>query len=301
MKEYFVLRRVSVPNLYAVVVLYNSLLSEAKILKTLNTLNCKELNLIVVDNSDRKEIQLKNKNFSTENNIILVNMNGNKGLSKAYNKVLELLKGRIGYVVWLDDDTEISIEYLTKLLYASRGNYDIILPIIQDTHGKIVSPNSRGLLSNKPIKSYKDGKKLEKFNAINSCTAVNLDIYEEYRYDERLFLDEIDHSFFYDHRNKNLKIELINTIVIQNFSQRADNLNFDTAWSRLKIRIRDLIVAYKIRGGIFMGLVAVLKSILLGLQLYLKIKDLRIVIYSFTSAVCIFLERLENEDFIFYE
>ncbi|MDS8863526.1 hypothetical protein RLL73_02130, partial [Streptococcus pneumoniae] len=72
------------PNLYAVVVLYNSLLSEAKILKTLNTLNCKELNLIVVDNSDRKEIQLKNKNFSTENNITLVNMNGNKGLSKAY-------------------------------------------------------------------------------------------------------------------------------------------------------------------------------------------------------------------------
>ncbi|HGQ4512460.1 TPA: hypothetical protein ACLZ2V_001946, partial [Streptococcus pneumoniae] len=68
------MRRVSVPNLYAVVVLYNSLLSEAKILKTLNTLNCKELNLIVVDNSDRKEIQLKNKNFSTENNITLVNM-----------------------------------------------------------------------------------------------------------------------------------------------------------------------------------------------------------------------------------
>jgi len=94
------------------------------------------------------------------------------------------------------------------------------------------------------------------------------------------------------HRNKNLTIELINTIVIQNFSQRADNLNFDTAWSRLKIRIRDLIVAYKIRGGIFMGLVAVLKSFLLGLQSYLKIKDLRIVVYSFTHALCIFFRKI---------
>ena len=108
------------------------------------------------------------------------------------------------------------------------------------------------------------------FNAINSCTAVNVRLYEDYLYDERLFLDEVDHKFFDDFRDR--KYNVMNVEVTQNFSQRDEKVNLNGAWTRFKLRLADIIVYYKLRK---LGILGLIKCILLSFQMVKTYKSPR--------------------------
>lgn len=213
-------------NLYVVVVIYNKKCQDSL------TLNCLEkiagLDITICDNSTK---YFKNEEYAKEKNYLCINMHGNKGLAVAYNRALERLKDREGYVCIFDDDTFVPVEYF-KVLDKSiiKENLDIYLPIVLDAVG-MLSPCK--ILNGCSVKREKDLKNINKKNitGINSAMAINLKIFKEgYFYDEEYFLDYIDHDFIREMKKRNKSIGILNIKIKQNFSGN----NFENKDASLK-------------------------------------------------------------------
>lgn len=188
---------------------------------------------------------MNNEEFCKNNKIKYISMNGNKGLSIAYNCALDYLsdKDLNDFIILLDDDTEISQDYFDTLLetISENYNYDIFAPIVYGQNGIIYSPNEANILKNKLMRSEKEQIDSNKYNAINSCLAIKLKVFESYRYNEKLFMDQVDQQFFDDQRKLNVKFMTLNTVINQNFSQRGKKLSSKIVLTRFKIRIKDMM------------------------------------------------------------
>ena len=254
------------------VILYNKRVDDSVTLSNLRKF-VNNSDIIVFDNSTKDEIRLSNqKYFKDRNYIYLSNPQKNIGLSKAYNEVLcHILSNKekqYNYICWLDDDTEISQTFLYELNEGAKKEADIIVPKIYGQDGKIYSPNEAGLLKNKLVLNNEKDIKNEKFNAINSCLTVKLKIYENYKYNEILFLDQVDQLFFDSLEKSSLKFCILDVIILQDFSQRNENLG-TSYLQRFKIRTKDLIFYGKLspKNNIFF---TYFKNIFLGLNFSLK-------------------------------
>ena len=134
--------------LSAIMVLYNKELDNSITYKSLLKCNTGEfkVNLIVIDNSTND-----NNNFEACKNkgIMYVDMQGNKGISKAYNAGLDHV-GDSEIIVLLDDDTELTTDYFEKLYrkVVKHPNCDIFAPIVVGQDNKIYSPNEFRFLKN---------------------------------------------------------------------------------------------------------------------------------------------------------
>ena len=227
---------------YAVVVLYNSLVSDSITIKNLQGIKGHSIKIIVVDNST---IKYKSKEICEQNQWTYISMNGNAGLSKAYNAALEFISGEnSGIVVWLDDDTEITQQYFDVLqndLYLYK-DADIFVPMIQGQDDRFWSPNEYRYIKNKQLTKKTDIVSNDRFNAINSCTAVRTEIYSDYRYTEKLFLDQVDHQFFEDQRKKNRRFRKMDVIIHHNFSTRSKMESVEKVKVRYRIMIPDFLV-----------------------------------------------------------
>ena len=165
-------------------------------------------------------------------------MNGNIGLSKAYNKGIQYLKNKTNYILLCDDDTNITKEYIDELKQLIKNEYDCIIPqIINEYDNKICSPkgyNNCSLIS----KVYHEGKKFKNIKAINSGLCINIKCFDYFHYNENNFLYFVDVNFCEDCVNKyKLNYKIANTKIYQNFSQFE---KFDQKQiKQMKLRIRD--------------------------------------------------------------
>lgn len=242
---------------YAVVVLYNTFVDDSVTINNLRKIKSHQIHIVVLDNSTR---DLNNGITVMKNGWSYLSMQGNAGLSKAYNKALDYLINEDGIVIWFDDDTNVTQEYF-DILEKSVLEYkecDIFVPIIQGQDGRFWSPNEARFFKNKQMKSPTQIIPNEKINAINSCTAVRLKVYESYRYDERLFLDQVDHNFFEDQRKLKRKIKVLNVVIHHNFSTKSRMKNIETVKARYKIMIPDFLTfCSKTKYRYFLGLIKV--------------------------------------------
>ena len=227
-------------NFYAVVVIYNSNIKESTTLNNLQGIACYEIKTIVVDNSTHdmgNEIECRKKN------LIYISMNGNAGLSRAYNKALGYIKDEDAIVIWFDDDTNVTQEYFDVLNMEANKNadVDIFAPIIQGQDGRFWSPNEYHYLKNKQLKRINQNINNNRFNAINSCTAVRISVYKNYRYTEKLFLDQVDHQFFEDQRHLGRKFKKMDVIIQHNFSTKSKMENIEKVKTRYAIMIPDFL------------------------------------------------------------
>lgn len=228
----------SLKDIYCVIVLYNKSLKDSITFKCLNSIN--DLNIIVCDNSTEN---FKNAEYIKSYDFIYLNMNGNKGLSKAYNVALDFLKGKSGILCLFDDDTDVPKDYFDVLLNkAKSSNADVFLPIVYDSIG-ILSPCKMDNLNVERI------NKLEELNSrnitgINSGMAIDLDVFKDYRYDENLFLDYIDHDFLRSIKQRNKKIDILQTKINQNFSRSTDS-SIESSLHRFSIYKKDFKYFYK--------------------------------------------------------
>lgn len=185
---------------YAAIVVYNSFLEESETLVNLKKIKRHDIDIIIFDNSDDDTYKKQNLDYAFENTWKYLTDGQNVGLSRAYNRIIDFLGEQRGIIIWFDDDTQITQEYFDVLKNSLDEDIDIYTPVIQAQNGKFYSPNEEGFFKNKQLKSLDGYIRQKKFNAINSCTAVNLELYDNYRYDENLFLDQIDHDFFRSQR-----------------------------------------------------------------------------------------------------
>lgn len=283
-------------KLYAVVLLYNVSISDSITCKNLKKIRAENLKIIILDNSTKN---FHNDEICQKEGYIYINMGGNRGISIAYNKAIDFLltiENTIeeDYIIWLDDDTEITEEYF-KILnkeIINKVDVDIFAPIVYGQDGIIYSPNKAGFIKNKLVKNEKDIENITKFNAINSCLCVKLKVYSNYKYDEILFLDQTDQNFFDDMRLRRAKFCVLNTVIHQNFSQRGENLNPQKMLLRYEIRVKD-IMRYG-RKSILNTIKSLIKSCGLAVQMGIKCRYLRIVTRCFGIAIKMFFYNIRN-------
>ena len=226
---------------YTVVVVFNMSVNDSITIENLKGIKAHTINIIVVDNSVK---EFNNKDICRVNNWSYISMNGNAGLSKAYNAALDYLKNKQGMVIWFDDDTDVTQEYFDEL---GKSTYryldcDIFVPIIQGQDGKFWSPNEYHYLRNKQLKNIYQEINDKRFNAINSCAAVRLSVYENYRYTEKLFLDQVDHQFFEDQRRMNRKFKKMDIVIHHNFSIKGRMKSIEDVKNRYAIMIPDFLI-----------------------------------------------------------
>ena len=217
-------------KLYAILVIYNK-----SVIDSCTYMFCKEhkdINLIICDNSTEEN---DNSALVENDGYVYMDMQGNKGLSKAYNKALDFLMNKDGYVILLDDDTILNEDYLKCV---KDLNCDIAIPIVKD-EVSILSPSN----IKKGVVSRWDGKSvLESFTAINSGMVISLNVFKNYRYDENLFLDYVDHQFLKDMYDKNIKI--LNCTIQQKFSGN-ETADLNASYQRFKIFKKDSKYFYR--------------------------------------------------------
>ncbi|MDT2596627.1 glycosyltransferase [Enterococcus dongliensis] len=259
--------------LYIGIVLYNSLIEHSKILTTdINGIDC---TIIFSDNSDIETIRRKNQRYAEANAIQYKNNNGNIGLSRAYNSILKQLPkdNKEDYLMWLDDDTEISNKFIRELILAIKDGYDVIMPKIVGQEGIIYSPNEYGYLKNRLILNKKraDLINFNRINAINSCLTVRLQLYKEMVYNEQLFLDQVDQLFFDNIRKLDLQYKVLASHVNQNFSQRNEIIG-SSYLARFIIRKKDILTYGRLSpvNNIFLSRI---KILMLSIKFTMKTKD----------------------------
>lgn len=227
---------------YGIIVLYNKSVDESV------TYNCLKkydnLKVIVCDNSTKS---FNNKIKVESDQFIYIDMHGNKGLSIAYNRALDSIEKinpkMEGYVMLFDDDTFIPEEYFSKMTEAiNKKKADIFLPIVKDEIG-ILSPSvMKKYYCHRAPENVWSIKKQE-ICGINSGMCIKLSAFTTYRYNEKIFLDYVDHNFIRDMRKKNKKVEIVNTQINQKFSSNTHNKKAEL--SRFKIFKKDLNVFYE--------------------------------------------------------
>lgn len=254
-------------NIFALIVIYNKCCVDSVSYNNLKQI--KGLEIIVCDNST---IDFGNKEVVKNDNNHYISMGGNSGLSKAYNKALEFLKGRDGILCLFDDDTMIPAVYFDELQsLCINAEWDICLPRVMCETG-LMSPV---YLNKYAIKKIKDISNIDlRFVAgINSGMAVNLSALGSYKYDENLFLDYVDFNFILDMRKNGAKIILMNSVLIQSFSVFSTDKN--SVKNRFMLKKKDLRYFYK--NSFTAKLFCTLIIIKMKIRMFLKFKDFNIL------------------------
>lgn len=230
-------------SLYYAVVLYNKNLEESTTCCRLKN-DIKAKNVIIADNSTKKN---NAKEWCEKLGWDYISMNENAGLSKAYNAIIQNIKLKdIDYendfVMTLDDDTKITASYIDILEKTIDNNKEsnIIMPIIEDTNNTIISPARYTKIRISNLKNKNEALAINKkyITAINTCLAIRLKIFKNYKYDENLFLDNVDHQFFYDMRNLKENFLVIDYEIIQNFFSTS-NSDYTREIIRKKLMYKD--------------------------------------------------------------
>lgn len=227
-------------KIYAVIVVYNSDVNESESLINICKVKNHDICVIVVDNST---IENDNSQKCKDNGWVYLSKGQNLGLSKGYNLALDYLDDKKGIVIWFDDDTNITQKYFDQLSKAVEENpdVDVFAPIIMGQDGRFWSPNEAGFFKNKQLKNASDTIRDNRFNAINSCTAVRIEVYSNYRYNEKIFLDQVDQNFFEDQRELGRKFMKLDVVIHHNFSTKSKMENLDAVKKRYSLMIPDFL------------------------------------------------------------
>lgn len=259
---------IKLSDLYVIMVTYNTSCQDSLTYKNLKTIN--GLNLIVCDNSTNVAIKKENEKLSQSDNFKYIDMGGNKGLSKAYNKAIGYIeKSPDKFICLFDDDTSINEEYFNKLLNNLNKNHaDIYLPIVLSLE-RIMSPC---LLKKDRCIEVKSLDQLKgTLSGINSGMVINASVYQDYKYNENLFLDYIDHDFMRSMNEKKKKVFVMYDIVIhQNFSMESNDV--DSSYKRMMILKHDFKEFYKDNKLMYFYILTMYKYVMI--KKYKKLKFL---------------------------
>ena len=230
-------------RLWAAVVLYGSNASDSPACRYLQTHAQQDAGFLLFDNTDCPE---SNAAWCRENGFTYLGGEGNLGLSVAYNRCLSYLDGlkAQGRILWLDDDSLPEDGLIDRLL---REDAPILAPIVLSGR-RILSPSRAFGTRMLRFRSERAAltSRSERLTAINAGLCVRLALYRDYRYDERVFLDGLDHRFLRDMRAKGFHPKVIDARLAQRFS--GDETPPQTqALRRYRIFLRDYHILYRER------------------------------------------------------
>ena len=225
------------PCFYVLLVIYNQNGSDSPACEVLRTRD--GIGVLMVDNSTS---DYHNEEYCKKADFSYLSMQGNKGLSKAYNRGIRYLKEYTNatHVILLDDDTSLGDDYFAVLQEAieKHPQAEIFLPLVKDEVG-LLSPCA---ISGYSVHRVASAEELtgSTITGINSGMALALTLFEDYSYNEDYFLDYIDHAFLRDMKQRGKQIQVIDTTLQQRFSGNVANPA--AALSRFELFKRDFHV-----------------------------------------------------------
>lgn len=178
----------------AAVVIYNTACQDSPTCRALEKLS--DITVLIYDNSTR---DFANRAYCEKAGWVYLGGQGNLGLSKAYNACIDYLKENpvADMLCLFDDDTDLEPAYFEALEKARAQGGRIFAPMIF-AGGGLISPcilhkghKVQMFAGEEEARAYTG----ENLSAINSCMAIDLEIFKDFRYDENIFLDGIDHNF----------------------------------------------------------------------------------------------------------
>lgn len=215
-------------TLNIICIVYQKTIHEIKSMKVFQSFvsNFRNAKLFIYDNSEDEKIRERNFHLSKTlkvPDVFYVSNGGNAGLSKSYNKALRSIRDKEQWLMWADDDSDFSLEYLENVYAeAQKGKYRIITGIIKNQSGSVLSPKKNNFVKIRSdagdfidkLGIYKD------LYCINSGLAVKRSLYDKIgEYNETLFLDMVDFWFFDEVIKRNIcKIRVVDGEILQNHS-----------------------------------------------------------------------------------
>jgi|SRR5690606_25161895 len=201
------------------------------------------LSIVVIDNTE-EEMPLDHPIFQENISVRYYSYGQNMGVSKAYNKGVGLLRGQVDKVVFLDQDTNLPIDFYDRYLEVILSiNPLVACPLIY-ANNNLVSPIK--FKNYRPIKHINDNKgdwahkkiDFENHSIINSGLMVDIRLFDEIGgYNENLFLDFCDHDFIQRMKSQIASFVLINVVIQQDLSSYTDNK--ERALKRYHFYLRD--------------------------------------------------------------
>jgi rhamnosyltransferase len=167
-------------------------------------------------------------------------LGANRGLSKAYNAALTQLDESTTHICFLDQDTEGVGTYVQAILDQGDCGSDIVLPVVV-SGSVILSPCRRTGPWYRPIRQR--GAIPGPMSWINSGMVVSAQVFASTRFDERLFLDYVDHRFALDAQRAGASVDVRWELALeQDYSRDTDDV--DSAYRRYMIFRADLRTFY---------------------------------------------------------
>jgi len=237
--------------LVGIIVIYNSLISDNKTIEKLKNKYKKSVNTVIIDNSTNEETIQLNQKFCNDNEIPYINMEGNKGLSKAYNAGLIYARKNFTefWYMLLDQDTYFSDEYFNNVILNIKETPEIPIKsgIVHDKN-HLMSPRYTNFFLCRIMKNFKANKIYKNIDCINSGLVIDDSIMDGKLYDEDFFIDMIDYNFMYQLRTNGYnQIQLINGNIEQSYSG-FNNSTYENDLKRYKLFCND-IHNYRMKTG----------------------------------------------------
>lgn len=195
----------------AAVVVYNAACPDSPTCQALKALEDQDISVLIYDNSTA---DYGNRAYCENLGWTYLGGTGNVGISKAYNACIDYLtSGHETDVLCLfDDDTHLTGAYFDALRRAKEASDGHIFVPMIFAAGQLISPCI--LQPGHRVTTFADPAEATAYtgnelSAINSCMAIDLCIFRDFRYDENIFLDGVDHYFTCQMRQKGEKLHLI--------------------------------------------------------------------------------------------
>lgn len=195
----------------AAVVVYNMACSDSPTCQALEALADSDISVLIYDNSTT---DYHNRAYCEKKGWAYLGGTGNVGISKAYNACIDYLTSghETDTLCLFDDDTHLTEDYFQALRQAkeSSGGH-IFVPMIFAA-GNLISPcilkpGHRVIPFEKPEDAF--AYTGDELSAINSCMAIDLCLFKDFRYDEHIFLDGVDHHFTRQMRQRGEGLHII--------------------------------------------------------------------------------------------
>ncbi len=232
-------------RIFGVMVVYNSDVSKSITFNNIMNSDLDYCYLIVVDNSTK---ETNNSEFCKRDRCYYIETGKNAGLSKGLNIGIDYIFNNLDIresdlIVQLNDDTGVNSEYfeLLKKFAQDHKESDIFAPVMQGQDGVLYSPAYNNFLRHGRIKKPNEVVPQDRFMCIASATASRKKVFDNYRFDEGIFMDLIDNNFCDDQRALGRRFETLPIVIQQNLALKNPNLTFERIQNRYKIWIPDFL------------------------------------------------------------
>ncbi len=176
-----------------------------------------DVRIVMLDNTTDSKLLEESSKSKYLKSVLYLKNNGNVGLAKAYNRILEITNSE-DWIMWSDDDTWFSETFIQNVYFASRNNDNILITgMINTNKDTILSPIWR---REKDNRHFEIGKTYKDLYCINSGLCTKRAVYNLIgKYDEGFFIDMIDYWLFDELHKRDIdQVYLVGGEIKQDFS-----------------------------------------------------------------------------------